>query len=452
MPLLSIHRIKMTKITALAQWQQFHAENPDVDFVWVFFTTYIGTNLVRIIPMPEFKRLLETDQGISVPRVILHVLPYDNVAEGGTLTGSFFLKPDPRCLSPYMDKNRAIVMSTWTDKEKLPMAECARSKLDTLARLIEQQSNCSILVGFELEFCFLRQRPLGNGNVEYETVNADHSWCSMTREDELLLGILEEAVLALRDVGIMVQQFHAELAPGQWEFVLPPDSPLRAVDALVLARQVVMKVANKHGYRATLYPRLLPEQPGTGAHVHISLSSDEVNLPTVESFFAGILDHFTSISAFTLSQEISYGRVVGGIGSGGDYVCWGWENRETILRRISSDRFEIKMMDGLANPYLGLCALLAAGLDGLVLGSFLSAGPCTVEPSKMSDQERAALGIKTMPCELAQSLKHLEENEQLKQILSDSLVSTYLTVKRSEIKVVQQMTPEERRAWFVSKY
>ncbi|CAG8149197.1 unnamed protein product [Penicillium nalgiovense] len=442
----------MAKTTALTQWQQFHAKNPDVDFVWVFFTTYIGTNLVRIIPVPEFKRLLEMDQGISVPKVILHVLPHDNVAEGGTLTGSFVLKPDPRCLSPCINKNKAIVMSTWSHKENFPMGECARSMLDNLERLIEQKSNCSILVGFELEFCLLRQRTLDNGKVEYETVNADHSWCSMTREDELLLGILEEAVLALQNVGIMVQQFHAELAPGQWEFVLPPDSPLRAVDALVIARQVVTKVANKHGYRATLYPRLSPEQPGTGAHVHISLNSDKVDLPTVESFFAGILDHFTSISAFTLPQEISYGRVVGGIGSGGDYVCWGWENRETILRRISSDRFEIKMMDGLANPYLGLCALLAGGLDGLVRGSSLSAGPCTIEPSNMSDQERAALGIKTMPSDLAQSLKNLEANGHLKQILSDSLVSTYVTVKRSEIKVVQQMTPEERRAWFISKY
>ncbi|KAL2705845.1 hypothetical protein AAEP93_001095 [Penicillium crustosum] len=215
-----------------------------------------------------------------------------------------------------------------------------------------------------------------------------------------------------------------------------------------------MKVASKHGYRATLHPRLSPELPGTGAHVHISLNSEseKVDLPTVESFFAGILDHFTSISAFTLPQEISYGRVVGGIGSGGDYVCWGWENRETILRRIASDRFEIKMMDGLANPYLGLCALLAAGLDGLLQGSLLSSGPCTIEPSKMSDQERATLGIKTMPCELAQSLENLEANERLKQILSDSLVSTYLTVKRSELKVLQQMTPEDSRAWFISKY
>ncbi|KAI9045987.1 FluG family protein [Aspergillus affinis] len=443
----------MTKSIDLTSWQQFHTKSQGVDFVWVFFTTYIGTNHVRIVPIDVFKRLLEDNQGISIPKVILHVLPRDNVADGGTLTGSFYLRPDARSFSPYLDSNKAIVMASWTDEDRVPLGECARSKLELLARLIEQKSNCWVLVGFELEFSLLKQRTLPNGEVEYETVNMNHGWCSMTEEDETLLGLLEEAVMALKSMGIMVEQFHAELAPGQWEFVLPPDSPLKAIDTLVFARQVIMKIANKHGYRATLYPRLSPEQPGTGAHVHISLNSESAELSTIESFFAGILDNFTSISAFALPQEVSYERVVGGIGSGGDYVCWGWENRETILRRISSNRFEVKMMDGLANSYLALCALLAAGLDGLLKGSVLRAGPCPTEPNKMSDEELAALGIKNkMPSGLMGSIESLEANEDLKTILGDAIVSTYLTVKRCELKVVQQMTSEEKRAWFISRF
>lgn len=403
--------------------------------------------------MPEFKRLLETNSGISVPKVILHVLPYDKVAEGGTLTGSFNLQPDPRSFSPYLDSNKAVVFSTWVEKDKSPMGECARTKVDNLTNLIEKETGCSILVGFELEFCLLKQTPLPNGKVEYEQVDNDHQWCSMTREDEMLLGILEESVLALQNVGIMVQQFHGESAPGQWEFVLPPDSPLRAIDSLVLARQLVMKVANKHGYRATLYPRLSPHEAGTGSHIHISLNSENPNKPIIESFFAGILENFTSIAAFTLPQEMSYERVVGGIGSGGDYVSWGWENRETILRRISDEHFEIKMMDGLANPYLGTCALLAAGLDGLSQRSILSAGPCSVEPRQISDEERAALNITTkMPVALTESLANLEGNGRLREILGDSMVSKYLAIKRDELKLVQKMTPEEKRAWFVSRY
>jgi glutamine synthetase len=106
----------------------------------VLFTTYIGTNLVLIIPIPAFKRLLETNQGTSIPKVILHVL-HDNVADGGTLTGSFFLQPDARSFSPFLDSNKAIVMASWTDQEKSPLGECARTKLDSLTHSIEENRN-----------------------------------------------------------------------------------------------------------------------------------------------------------------------------------------------------------------------------------------------------------------------------------------------------------------------
>lgn len=442
-----------------ASLAQFDANTQGVDFVWVLFTSYIGTNLVRMVPVAEFKRLLEANQGISVPIQVLHLLPRDGFANGVASTGAFFLRPDVRSLvTPYLDSNKALAMARWVDKENVPIAECARSKLDTLTQLVEQKSNCSILIGFELEFCLLHQQTLPNGQVEYAPVNTRHSWSVIPqgREDEPLLTLLEEAALALQSLGIRLQQFHAELAPGQWEFVLPPDSPLKAVDALVLARQAIMKIANKHGYRATLHPRLSPQTPGTGSHVHVSLNpspNQKEDLPTIESFFGGILEHFASIAAFTLPQEISYGRVQGGIGSGGDYVCWGWENKEAILRRISSTRFEVKMMDGLANPYLALCAMLAAGLDGLLQGSVLKAGPCLTAPNNMSVEEREALGVKDkMPAGLAESLEYLEANERLRGVLGDALVSTYLAVKRSELDVVQKMSPEEQRAWFVSTY
>ncbi|CAN0926192.1 Gamma-glutamylputrescine synthetase [Linum grandiflorum] len=57
----------------------------------------------------------------------------------------------------------------------------------------------------------------------------------------------------------------------------------------------------------------------------------------------------------------------------GAYQCWGEENKEAALRTarppgISEglvSNFEIKSFDGCANPYLGLAAILAAGIDGL---------------------------------------------------------------------------------------
>lgn len=68
----------------------------------------------------------------------------------------------------------------------------------------------------------------------------------------------------------------------------------------------------------------------------------------------------------------SYDRIQPNTWSGA-YLCWGVENREAPLRAAcppgtpdgSISNFEIKAFDGCANPYLGLAAIMAAGIDGL---------------------------------------------------------------------------------------
>ncbi|KAJ5778497.1 hypothetical protein N7520_001743 [Penicillium odoratum] len=83
-------------------------------------------------------------------------------------------------------------------------------------------------------------------------------------------------------------QFHAESSPGQFELIFPPLAPLAAVDFLLAIRQVISIVADRHGLRATLYPRLFPDGTGTASHTHIS-----INPPTKEeTFLAGMLNHF----------------------------------------------------------------------------------------------------------------------------------------------------------------
>lgn len=68
----------------------------------------------------------------------------------------------------------------------------------------------------------------------------------------------------------------------------------------------------------------------------------------------------------------SYDRIQPNTWSGA-YQCWGKENREAPLRTACPpgiidglvSNFEIKSFDACANPYLGLAAIGAAGIDGL---------------------------------------------------------------------------------------
>lgn len=441
--------------TTQAHWKDFLVQNEGIKFVWVQFTTYMGTNHVRMVTVSKFTEMVESGQNLSLPQVVLHLLPHDKVATEGSLTGSVFLKPDLTTIYCRQDltDSRAVLISWWVDKEGSPIAQCARSKLHNLSLQVLQKTGFSILLGFEVELIFMK-RKFDNDHDEFEATNTEHSWSSMTASDEKLLPVLEEIMDSLQKLDIQIEQFHAEIAPGQWEFVLPPASPLEAVDCLVTTRQTIMSVAQRHGLRATLHPRPFPDDAGTGSHVHISLNSEQgQDLWKTESFFAGVLEQFPAIAAFTLPHEISYCRVQPGISSGGLYVAWGRDNRETILRRMAVNRFEIKMMDGLANPYLALCAILAAGLNGMVTDMALVSGDCKVPPSSMSEHERQAMGIKEkIPQTLEGSLATLEGNEVLRDLLGDSMVSTYIAVKRGEMKELNAMTPTDRRNWLISNF
>jgi glutamine synthetase len=434
------------------QWNDFFAEN-QVNYVWVQYTTYIGTTLVRMLPVARFVELIRHDDNLSVPNGVLYLLPQDHIAGGGCPTGSFYLKPDLTSLHlrPDSDGTRAVVMPWWVDQDGRPIGQCARSKLHSLTDQVQRQSGFSVCIGFEVEVILLRPNP-EPGPGTFRAASLDHSWCSMTPDDERHLGLLEEVVDRLSAAGIAIQQVHAERTPGQWEFVLPPDHPLRAVDRLVIARQAIRTIAGKYGLRATLHPRLFPEFPGTGAHVHLSLNSTTQDGRQAEPFFAGILQHFPAVSAFALPHELSYRRVAPGITSGGVDCAWGWDNREVLLRRIAVNRFEVKMMDGLANPYLALSALLAAGLDGLLRQTPLTGGHCPAPVSSLSADQRAALGIQTrIPTSLQESLSALEQSAPMQQYLGGYIVDTYLAVKKGELEEFRN-TAGGDHDWIISRF
>lgn len=81
------------------------------------------------------------------------------------------------------------------------------------------------------------------------------------------------------------------------------------------------------------------------------------------------------------------------IWSGGKYVSWCLQNRETPLRRIAQNRFELKLHCGTANPYKSLAAILAAGIDGLRKALPLVAGNCQDITSQTIGQQHITMGI-----------------------------------------------------------
>ena len=131
----------------------------------------------------------------------------------------------------------------------------------------------------------------------------------------------------------------------------------------------------------------------------------------------------------------------------------GTQNRETPLRRVEGSHFEIRCVDGLSNLYLVLAAVIGAGLQGILDKEPLVMKDCRKDPSKITTKEREELGIsEKFPKSISEALSCLEADEQLRHILSEAVVSTYLTVKRAESEMLQKMEAEKRRNWLIERY
>ncbi len=125
---------------------------------------------------------------------------------------------------------------------------------------------------------------------------------------------------------------------------------------------------------------------GNGGHVHLSLWRDGKNLMACgdrrfgltadgEAFGAGVLEHLPALLALGAPSVASYLRLVPQHWAGA-YACWGLENREAAIRMVTGSagstewaaNLEVKCVDLLANPYLLLAGLLAAGSAGMAAG------------------------------------------------------------------------------------
>ncbi|KAI1914460.1 hypothetical protein LOZ53_001583 [Ophidiomyces ophidiicola] len=445
-------KLPVTPSSNISILELFLKMNCHVEFIWVLLVDYTATVRVRMFPCREFSRLIQKQRRAGIAMALLNMLQNDSIVPPNPLSaGEFYLIPDLNTLNINLGirSNSATVMTFWETQDGKPQEGCPRTILQNLTLRFEKEFGLKLLCGFEIEVVFMKKFMSNDGQCVYEPWLSNHSWSNMTSDTRQALPLIEEIVHELAKIHIYIEQFHSESSPGQLEFILPPASPLTAADTLIKARQTIVHLAEKHDLRATLYPRPFSSAAGTAAHVHIS-----INPATKEEFFlAGLLKHFPAVLPFTFPQDASYERVKEGIWAGGVWVAWGQQNRETPIRRIDPGHWEIKSMDGLANPYLGVAALLAAGYLGLKSSTKLEIRNCTADPATLSPAQREKLAIQTpLPSSLNSALDALEADLDIQDVLGTGWVKRYIGVRRGEQNMLNMMNENERRKWLITRY
>ena len=92
-------------------------------------------------------------------------------------------------------------------------------------------------------------------------------------------------------------------------------------------------------------------------------------------------------------------------------ITYAGNNRTHMIRIPDAGRFELRLADGAANPYLLQAALLAAGLDGIRNKR---------DPGKRLDinmytEGHKAKGAKRLPLNLLDALRALEKSDVLRK-------------------------------------
>lgn len=326
--------------------------------------------------IPALHHFQEEQLRFGISRGNLGTLQNDTSTSVCNPVGQILVCPDMSSLRRMHQGNlpgpTATLMANFEEANGNAVSLCPRSLLTKTVSTLQDEFSLDILIGFEIEISFCRRAETSSGYA-FEALDNIHAWSTFTDAQYTdSFPLMMTIVHALQDIDISVQQTHSESGAGQYEFVLPPLPSVQAVDTLVQTKQCIQQVAATHGLRATCHTQPFPGI-GTACHANISFNTSE-STPDLETrqmqFMAYVLAHLPALCAFTMPQAASYLRVADDSWTSGTWVAWGTQNRETPLRRIATPRglslrWEVRCLDGMANMYLALYVMMAAGLQGL---------------------------------------------------------------------------------------
>ena len=237
-----------------------------------------------------------------------------------------------------------------------------------------------------------------------------------------------------------------EDANGQFEMNWDYDDCLITADRHVFFKYMTRQIAEDHGLRATFMPKPFSHLTGNGCHAHVSLwdksgkknlfesTRDELGLSTLAyQFLGGIMHNVEGLASIFNPTVNSYKRInaprtLSGATWAPNAVSYSGNNRTHMIRVPDRGRFEMRLMDGAANPYLMQAGILAAGLDGIKHKR---------DPGKRLDinmytEGHKIRGLKKLPLNLLDAIRATEKSQALKDELGAELVESYCKLKREQ--------------------
>lgn len=412
------------------------ARDSNVRFVRLWFTDILGFLKSVAIPVAELPDALEHGVGFDGSSI----QGFARVDES-----DMYALPDPNTfqLLPWRQREGGAVARLFCDVVQPDGSSYPGDPRWVLKRVIQRANALGYVfyVSAELEFFYFR-----SSKGHPETLDQG-GYFDLTPQD-IDSDLRRDTISTLEQMGIDVESSHHEGANSQHEIDLRYTDALTMADSIMTSRLVVKEIAQQHGIYATFMPKPLQGQNGSGMHINTSLfrgsenalfdPGDAYHLSAAgKSYIAGILAHAPEITLVLNQWVNSYKRLVPGY-EAPTYLSWAVRNRADLIRiptyqpgKEDHVRVELRSPDPACNPYLAFACVLAAGLEGVEKGYMLRE-PSQSSVAEMTDEEREALGIGSLPADLHEAIQCARKSELLQRTLGDHVFTKLIENKLLE--------------------
>ena len=408
------------------------AKERGVKYFMISYTDLFGAQRAKLVPTAAIAEMQKDGAGFAGFATWLDMTPAHP---------DLFALPDAS----------AVIQLPWKKDVAWVAADCvmedkfvAQAPRVVLKKQIEEAATLGLRVKTGVECEFFLISPDGT------TISDDKDRASKPCYDQQALmrryDVIAEICDYMLELGWGAYQNDHEDANGQFEMNWNFDDSLITADRHSFFKFMTRSVAEKHGLRATFMPKPFPGLTGTGCHAHISVwdATGKINMfydPTEEIglsqqgyyFLGGIMKHAEALAAITNPTVNSYKRInaprtVSGATWSPNTVTWTGNNRTHMVRVPGKGRFELRLPDGAANPYLLQAVIIAAGLSGIRS----QANPGKRLDIDMYQHGHTITDAPKLPLNLLDALRAFDRDNGLKSALGEDFAAAYVKLKTSE--------------------
>ena len=408
------------------------AKTKKIKYFLISFVDLFGVLRSKLVPTQAIKEMQKNGAGFAGFATWLDMTPADS---------DMFAKPDPNSLIqiPWNKDVAWLASDLWMNGK--PVNASPRIMLKKQIEKLSKK-NLNMKSGVECEYFVVSND--GSKIADDRDIQSKpcYDQSALMRRYELIKEICDSMI----QMGWNPYQNDHEDANGQFEMNWDYTDCLKTADRHVFFKYMVKTLTEKHGLRATFMPKPFENLTGNGCHAHVSLWNGKKNKfldegdryglsKTAYHFVGGLLKNARSLSSLFNPTINSYRRInAPATKSGASWspssISYTGNNRTHMIRIPDAGRFELRLMDGSANPYLLQAGIIAAGVDGMEK----KRDPGQPLFINMYTEGDNYPNIKKLPSNLEDALENLSSNEVLLSSFGEKIITSYLKLKEQELK------------------